>query len=40
MLEAQLANRAAKIRVNKDLIGKDRATGLLNKVGLRRKTQT
>jgi len=39
MLEAQLANRAAKIRVNKDLIGKDRATGLLNKVGLRRKTQ-
>lgn len=39
MLEAQLANRAAKIRVSKDLIGKDRATGLLNKVGLRRKTQ-
>jgi two-component system cell cycle response regulator len=39
MLEAQLANRAAKICANKDLIGKDRATGLLNKVGLRRKTQ-
>ena len=39
MLEAQLINRAAKIRVNKDLIGKDRATGLLNKIGLKRKTQ-
>ena len=39
LLEAQLANRAAKIRVNKDLIDKDRATGLLNKVGLQRKTQ-
>ncbi|MEW7851321.1 GGDEF domain-containing protein [Massilia aurea] len=39
MLEAQLINRAAKIRVNKDLIGKDRATGLLNKIGLQRKTQ-
>jgi two-component system cell cycle response regulator len=39
LLEIQLANRAAKIRVNKDLIGKDRATGLLNKVGLQRKTQ-
>ncbi len=39
LLEIQLANRAAKIRINKDLIGKDRATGLLNKVGLQRKTQ-
>jgi len=39
MVEAQLANRAARIRVSKDLIGKDRATGLLNKVGLQRKTQ-
>jgi two-component system cell cycle response regulator len=39
LLGAQLVNRAAKIRVNKDLIGKDRATGLLNKVGLQRKTQ-
>ena len=39
LLEAQLLNRANKIRVNKDLIGKDRATGLLNKVGLQKKTQ-
>ena len=39
IVEAQLAKRAAKIRVSKDLIGKDRATGLLNKVGLQRKTQ-
>jgi len=39
LLTAQLVNRAAKIRVNKDLIGKDRATGLLNKIGLQRKTQ-
>jgi len=39
LLAAQLINRAAKIRVNKDLIGKDRATGLLNKVGLQRKAQ-
>jgi diguanylate cyclase (GGDEF)-like protein len=39
MLEAQLASRANKIRINKDLIGKDRATGLLNKVGLQKKAQ-
>ncbi|MCD2517249.1 GGDEF domain-containing protein [Massilia sp. G4R7] len=39
LLEAQLLNRANKIRINKDLIGKDRATGLLNKVGLRKKAQ-
>jgi two-component system, cell cycle response regulator len=39
LLEAQLVNRANKIRINKDLIGKDRATGLLNKVGLQRKAQ-
>jgi len=39
LLEAQLLNRANKIRVNKDLIGKDRATGLLNKVGLQKKAQ-
>ena len=39
VLAGQLINRANKIRVNKDLIGKDRATGLLNKVGLQRKTQ-
>lgn len=35
----QLINRANKIRVNKDLIGKDRATGLLNKIGLQKKAQ-
>ena len=29
VLAGQLINRANKIRVNKDLIGKDRATGLL-----------
>jgi len=39
MVEAQLARRADKIRVSKDLIGKDRATGLLNKIGLQRKAQ-
>lgn len=39
LLSAQLASRAAKIRINKDLIGKDRATGLLNKIGLQRKAQ-
>lgn len=39
LLEAQLLNRAGKIRINKDLIGKDRATGLLNKVGLQKKAQ-
>ncbi len=39
LLEAQLVSRADKIRINKDLIGKDRATGLLNKVGLQKKTQ-
>ncbi|MEW6760459.1 MAG: GGDEF domain-containing protein [Pseudomonadota bacterium] len=39
LLEAQLLNRASKIRVNKDLIGKDRATGLLNKVGLQKRAQ-
>ncbi|MGH8853631.1 MAG: diguanylate cyclase [Telluria sp.] len=39
LLEAQLVSRANKIRINKDLIGKDRATGLLNKVGLQRKAQ-
>ena len=39
LLEAQLASRANKIRINKDLIGKDRATGLLNKVGLQKKAQ-
>ncbi|MFL6656732.1 MAG: diguanylate cyclase [Massilia sp.] len=39
VLTAQLVNRANKIRINKDLIGKDRATGLLNKIGLQRKAQ-
>ena len=39
VLAAQLVNRANKIRVNKDLIGKDRATGLLNKIGLQKKAQ-
>ncbi|QOY95126.1 GGDEF domain-containing protein [Massilia sp. UMI-21] len=39
LLEAQLVSRANKIRINKDLIGKDRATGLLNKVGLQKKAQ-
>jgi diguanylate cyclase (GGDEF)-like protein len=39
VLAAQLVNRANKIRINKDLIGKDRATGLLNKIGLQKKAQ-
>lgn len=39
VLSSQLVNRANKIRVNKDLIGKDRATGLLNKIGLQKKAQ-
>ncbi|HEY0064132.1 MAG TPA: GGDEF domain-containing protein [Telluria sp.] len=39
VLASQLVNRADKIRVNKDLIGKDRATGLLNKIGLQKKAQ-
>lgn len=39
LLAAQLVNRASKIRVGRDLIGKDRATGLLNKVGLQKKAQ-
>ena len=39
LLARQLLNRADKIRINRDLIGKDRATGLLNKVGLQKKAQ-
>jgi two-component system cell cycle response regulator len=39
LLACQLINRADKIRVNRDLISKDRATGLLNKVGLQKKAQ-
>lgn len=39
VLTSQLINRVNKIRVNKDLISKDRATGLLNKIGLQKKAQ-
>jgi diguanylate cyclase (GGDEF)-like protein len=39
LLCAQLVSRASKIRISKDLISKDRATGLLNKVGLQKKAQ-
>lgn len=39
LLCAQLVNRAGKIRTAKDLIAKDRATGLLNKIGLQKKAQ-
>jgi two-component system cell cycle response regulator len=39
VLTRQLLNRIDKIRVNKDLISRDRATGLLNKVGLQKKAQ-
>lgn len=39
LLCAQLVNRASKIRISKDLISKDRATGLLNKIGLQKKAQ-
>jgi diguanylate cyclase (GGDEF)-like protein len=39
LLCAQLVNRASKIRTAKDLISKDRATGLLNKLGLQQKAQ-
>jgi len=39
LLARQLMNRADKIRINRDLIGKDRATGLLNKIGLQKKAQ-
>jgi two-component system, cell cycle response regulator len=40
LLARQLLNRADKIRISRDLIGKDRATGLLNKIGLQQKTQS
>ena len=40
LLARQLLNRAAKIRISRDLIGKDRATGLLNKIGLQHKAQS
>ena len=39
LLTRQLLNRIDKIRVNKDLISRDRATGLLNKIGLQKKAQ-
>jgi two-component system cell cycle response regulator len=39
LLTLQLANHIDRIRVTKDLIGRDRATGLLNKVGLQKKAQ-
>lgn len=36
---AQLINRINKIRTNKNLISRDRATGLLNKVGYKKRAQ-
>lgn len=39
VLTRQLVNRVGKIRVNKDLISKDRATGLLNKIGFQLRAQ-
>jgi two-component system cell cycle response regulator len=39
LLTRQLLNRIEKIRVNKNLISRDRATGLLNKIGLQHKAQ-
>lgn len=39
VLTRHLLNRISKIRVNKDLISKDRATGLLNKIGLQKRAQ-
>lgn len=39
LLTRQMLNRIDKIRVNKDLISRDRATGLLNKIGLQKKAQ-
>jgi diguanylate cyclase (GGDEF)-like protein len=39
LVTRQLVNRIDKIRVNKDLISRDRATGLLNKIGLQKRAQ-
>lgn len=39
VLTRQLLNRIDKIRINKNLISRDRATGLLNKIGLQKKAQ-
>ncbi|WP_374357364.1 GGDEF domain-containing protein [Chitinimonas sp.] len=37
ILSQQLVNRLSKIRLNQDLISRDRATGLLNKVGFQQR---
>jgi diguanylate cyclase (GGDEF)-like protein len=37
ILSQQLISRLKKIRVNKDLISRDRATGLLNKIGFQQR---
>jgi diguanylate cyclase (GGDEF)-like protein len=37
ILSQQLINRLSKIRLNKDLISRDRATGLLNKIGFQQR---
>lgn len=39
VLTRQLLNRVNKIRASKDLISRDRATGLLNKIGFQKKAQ-
>ncbi|WP_269532528.1 GGDEF domain-containing protein [Chitinimonas sp. BJYL2] len=39
ILTRQMLNRLLKTRVNKNLISRDRATGLLNKVGFQRRAQ-
>lgn len=39
LLTQQVLNRIQKIRANKNLINRDRATGLLNKIGLQKKAQ-
>jgi diguanylate cyclase (GGDEF)-like protein len=39
VLTRLLLNRIDKIRASKDLISRDRATGLLNKIGLQKKAQ-
>ena len=39
VLTRHLLNRMGKIRVSKNLISRDRATGLLNKIGLQQRAQ-
>ncbi|MBL8508470.1 MAG: GGDEF domain-containing protein, partial [Chitinimonas sp.] len=39
VLTHQLLNRISKIRTDKNLISKDRATGLLNKIGFKKRAQ-